>query len=117
MTVQNETITSADVETVVAEEESRMPSVSAADFQALFIDETGKPRVDIFQKTIKEVAAQIPMTEGSFRTRMSNFRKICKGFGVNLPKFKEGRVGNTGKRVTEDAATRALKELLAKNAK
>lgn len=118
MTVQNgETITAGDVAEVPAEvaaEESRMPSVSAGDFAKLFIAQGGVIRTEVFQKTIKEMAASIPMSEGSFRTRFSNFRKDCKEQGVNLPKFKEGRVGNTGKRVSESAGKRALKELLQK---
>lgn len=111
--VKNETVES--VEGVEAVESARRESVSQEAFQAAFFDEAGKPR-DLSTLTANQVADSLNMSLTSFRTRFSNFRKIAKGLGLNVPQMKDGRGATKGqKRVTEDSVTRGLKALVAAN--
>jgi len=71
---------------------------------------------EVANLTVAQAAEKLGMSEGSFRTRLSVFRKIATAQGLTIPSLVDGRHGRKGvKRVTEDAMTRAVKALVAKN--
>lgn len=112
MTVQNANVesTETNVEATPEVVKERRESVSTDTFVAFMSD----PQVS--ELTVAQAAEKLGMSEGSFRTRLSVFRKIATAQGLTVPSLVDGRHGRKGvKRVAEDAMTRAVKALVAKN--
>jgi hypothetical protein len=104
--VEGEVVAGAEV----AEKAERRESVSTDTFVAFMSDP------EVSKLTVVQAAEKLGMSEGSFRTRLSVFRKIATAQGLTVPTLVDGRHGRKGvKRVQEDAMTRAVKALVAKN--